>query len=418
MIFTAFICPIRRSILLGLALCFAVHCNTTALRACPFCPALQPTLAQQREEAEWCLIGEALPPREAANAKTVRQAIRIHRPLKSPAQAEPPREVELQLTEPLPTGQLLVLFGTSPRGGDLPRWTNVRVNEIGLAYLARLPDLRQPPAERLAYVAPYLEHDERLIAEDAAQEFAHADLADVRAALNRFDYAKIRGWLISPEIRAEHKGFYGLLLGMSCAAAKQVTENGGAKLNPKPVSAEISTAEISLNRDLLARLAFEKQTDFRAGYDGVLAGYLLANGAEGIATIAEKLLDYPNTPTGDARHAAAALRFYHEYGPADMRPAVAAATAKLLTREECAAAAITDLARWKAWAETERIAAIASRPGIDAPTKRAAVGYLKASPQERAGELLARLRAADPAGVEGAENALRALQGKANSATK
>ncbi len=42
-----------------------IFSTSTLLRACPFCPALEPTLAQLREDSAVCLLGET----RAANTR-------------------------------------------------------------------------------------------------------------------------------------------------------------------------------------------------------------------------------------------------------------------------------------------------------------------------------------------------------------
>ena len=52
----------------------------------------------------------------------------------------------------------------------------------------------------------------------------------------------------------------------------------------------------------------------RAGFDGVLGGYLMLTGERGLRQIESRYLQTPQAAGGDVRHALTALRFYHEYG--------------------------------------------------------------------------------------------------------
>ncbi len=67
------------------------------------------------------------------------------------------------------------------------------------------------------------------------------------------------------------------------------------------------------NRDVLARLVNAPADDFRAGFDGVLGGYLMLAGTTGLAHVERRLFANPQARAGDVRHAATALRFVHEF---------------------------------------------------------------------------------------------------------
>jgi hypothetical protein len=233
----------------------------------------------------------------------------------------------------------------------------------------------------LAYFARFLEHADRDIARDAYLEFAHAPYEDVLAVADKFDFADFRRWLQSAAVPDERKGFYAVVLGMATRDRDR-----------------------SENASLLKRLIVEDRADFRAGFDGILAGYLLLSGETGLRLIEQRLFANDQAPHGDVRHATKAVRFYYEYGPEALHGPIARATARLVERPEFAAAAITDLARWQHWHVLDRVAAMYDQKAFaDGPTHRAIIGYLKACPKAEADEALERLRKLDPTGVAAAE---------------
>ncbi len=186
---------------------------------------------------------------------------------------------------------------------------------------------------------------------------------------------------------AWRKGFYGLALGLSTDAATR-----------------------QANAEFLRRLVVAPQDDFRAGFDGILGGYLLLAGQEGLQLVESRYLADPRAADGDVRHTMTALRFYREYGHEIPPERLCAALERLLDRSEFAAAAITDLARWKAWNAAGRIARLYTA-GAEATTRRAVVGYLLACPTPEAARELARLRTLDEGGVAEAQRILSQTTG-------
>ncbi len=357
------------------------------LQACPFCPALEPTLAQLREDSAVCLLGEA-------RASTVdgKQPFLIQQRFKGESFA-PQSLTTLPMAKPLPAGELRLLFGEEPSvaGSTEREWTLKPAEETLLAYFARAPQPRQPSKDRLPYFAKYLENPEPAIAADALMEFAHADLTQVREIAASFKSADVRAWLADENVRAEHKGFYGLLLG---------------------VLAQEQPRERAENLALLEKLVFAPGNDYRVGHDGMIAGYLLAGGKESFAELDKRLFSKPDAPPGDLKHAVAALRFYYEYGAADLRAQTIATMTLLAQKPVTAAAAIIDLTRWQAWDALPQIATMYDHTQTDAVIKRAVVGYLRRCPEPAGKATLDKLREKDPAGVATAEAVLERMTGK------
>ncbi len=254
--------------------------------------------------------------------------------------------------------------------------------------MSRSPSLKTPTIERLHYFANYLEHADPLVAEDAYLEFGHAPFDVVARMADALSGRKLRKWLVDPAVPEARKGFYGLAIALAAPPAERA-----------------ATAAF-LREQIMA-----PANDFRAGFDGVLGGYLLLAGMPGLELIESRYLANPNSADGDVRHALTALRFYHEFGREIPRPRLAQAAAALLDRGEFAAEVITDLARWEAWDSLPDVVRIYSLPTTDARTRRAVVGYLLACPDAEARHALARLRSADPAGVDAAEEVLSRTSG-------
>jgi len=363
-----------------IAMCLAPLAPSGAA-ACPFCVALEPTLAQKSEAARASLIGEVL-----STAKSGSASLKVHRVLTGEKVLAGKSDIEIKLAAAPQSGTLVVLFGDGRDGDPLEKltWTWLKLDEASYAYLARLPLLKVPQPERLAYFARFLEHADPLLARDAYLEFAHASFADVEAVADKLPLARLREWIGDERMRPERKGFFALALGLARDPADRVT-----------------------NAELLKKLILDPEDDFRAGFDGIIGGYLLLAGEPGLELIESRYMANPAARDGDVRHAVLAVRFYYEFGRDIPRERLCRAIRNLLARPEFAAAAITDLARWQDWQPLARIAALYENKAYAEPAiRRAIVGYLLTSPQGAAGAALARLRAADPEGVGAAEQAI------------
>jgi hypothetical protein len=349
--------------------------------ACPFCTAIAPTLCQLREQAAVTALAEV-----EAQPATGRSTLRLHRVLNGAGRLEGKKTLDIALDVAAKPGRLLLIFGSGPEDtatGELT-WHAVVVNETSYAYFARSPSLKTAASQRLRYFAPFLEHADALIAQDAYLEFGHAPFDEVEHVADILPLSRMRGWLTDAKIPPDRKGFYGLALGIG----------GDAPMR-------------RANMEFLQGLILAPDDDFRAGFDGILGGYLMLAGAKGLDLIETRYLANPRAADGDVRHALTAVRFYHEYGSDIAAARLQSAVGHLLKRPEFAEAAITDLARWKDWSSVEAIFGLYARMAYAQPAiRRAIVGYLLACPLPGAALALARLRETDPQGVVAAEQTL------------
>lgn len=387
------LCPNRRDRLstasIAVGAIALTACLTLAAAACPFCNAVKPTLSQQRDTAAVVVLAEALDKPDASANRL--QSFRIHSVLKGKKRLSSADSLRITPDAPLKEGSLglLLASGTDDATIDELQWTAIPLDETAYAYVFRQPSLLVPNPERLKYFARFLENRNPLVADDALQEFAHASFDDTVQAARTLPMADLRRWLVDPQVPPARKGFYGLALGLATDAADRKT-----------------------NEELLHRQIVASASDFRAGFDGVLGGYLLLTGPKGLELLDSRYFANPKAAIGDVQHAMRALRFYHQFGHGIEPLRQAEALAHALDRAEFAAAAITDLARWQYWPIVAKVSALYARKGYGDPLiHRAIVGYLKACPQPEAATALAHLRAADPQGVAEAEKWLEIFTG-------
>ena len=353
-------------------------CVTVAVEsagACPFCGVVSPSLSERRDAALTVAIGEPAGPGDRADG-VLWQPFHVRQPLRGSVGTG--IVVRARVTGPVEGTALLL--ETAPA-----RWEALEADETLLAHVARAPPTSDPPAGRLAWFAARLEHPDRRIAEDAFAEFGRAPFAAVRAAAGALDAAQLRAWIAEPGIDERRRGLYGLALGV--VAAGDATGVDHAACSAALRAAVAAPAD-----------------DFRAGFDGILAGLLVADGPSGLSAIEDRGLFSPHARAGDVRHLLAALRFaWQELADTLPREATAAATARLLAHPAVAADATVDLARYEAWRPAGEVAALWETLGRDDPlVRRAVAGYLSACPLAEARATAARIAAADPAAWQAA----------------
>ncbi|MFM7242702.1 MAG: hypothetical protein ACKO40_00815 [Planctomycetaceae bacterium] len=354
----------------------------SAAAACPFCGPVGRSLAERRDAAVAVLIATAERPAARDADGLLVQPFTVLAALRGDVPSE--ARVEAARVEASAPGTA-VLFGVI--AGDRRRWEAIPADETLIDHVARAPAVEEPAERRLRWFVPRLEHPSEAIAADAFTEFGLAPFESVRAVADTFDVARLRAWLADDGLDPRRRGFYGLALGLAARSS----------------DAAARTAAI----EALRAAVDAPGSDLRAWYDGILAGFLVADGAAALADLADRGLFAATTRAGDARHALAALRFAWE-SLRDTIPqdSVAAAAAGLLDNPAVAADAAVDLARYQRWDDLDRVAALWTSLGHDDPLiRRAVAGYLEACPLPAAAAHRERLAGADPVAWQAARAA-------------
>jgi len=357
-------------------------CIPATAIACPFCGTVGQSLSQRRDEAAVVAVAEAEGGATADATGFLSQRFRLDQLLRGNADAAVVgATVAARVVGPA-TGTA-VLFGTELAGGAAAdsrrRWSAVAADETLLGYVATAPAISQPAAERLRWFATRLEHRDPAIAADAYTEFGLATFADVRTAAAAIAPARLRAWVQEPGIDARRRGLYGLLLGVVAATSE----------------------DAAVSRDCLDALhqAIEAPADdFRAGFDGLLAGVLVAEGEHGLDFLTGRGLFGRDARPLDQRHLLAALRFaWESLTDTIPRERIIAATATLLVSPAVAADATVDLARYQAWDKVADVSRLWDSFGTNDPlVRRAVAGYLTACPLPTATHELERIRSQHP----------------------
>ncbi len=369
----------------ALFVCGLVISRAAVAVGCPFCGVVGESLAQRRDRAALVAVAEADGKAEPDAAGlpvqpfTVRQMIRGETDGGGESRAVVARV-------PAAVEGMAIIFGDPAEAAGRRSWSAIAADEVVIGHVVTAPPVNEPAEQRLVWFAKRLEHPDPVIATDAFTEFGLAPYEAVRAAAGAFDAERLRRWVRDGTGDQRRRGFYGLALGLVAAT--------------RPAEREETVAVL---REAISAPA----DDFRAGFDGLLAGLLVAEGEAGLAFLDARGLFGAEARAVDQRHALAALRFaWESLATSIPQPAVAAATRRLLATPVVAADAAIDLARYREWTAMHEVAALWHTTGRDDPlVRRAVAGYLTACPLPEARRQLEAIRAADPQRLEAAVQA-------------
>ncbi len=246
-------------------------------------------------------------------------------------------------------GDLFLLIGTQAQAF---KWSNqLKVTETSFNYIVQSPSPKVAPQKRLAYFLKFLESPDELVSSDAYAEFSSASYADVITIRDKMPVEKVRKWALSKETSPTRLSLYGLMLGLC-----------GNDDDARALKARIN----------------EKTEDFRLGVDGLISGYLLLSGPEGLDFIDESKLKNKSIPFSETYAAMQALRFIWTDGEGVIeKDRLLASMRLLLDQPGLADLVIGDLARWKDWSVQEQLMGLYDVDEYDIPcVKRAIVRYM------------------------------------------
>ena len=407
-----------------LAAAFLVAATTAA--ACPFCAAPSLTLSEQVNQADVAVVAEWAAAQEADADNAASTTFRVVRPLKggeSLDQSEPVKTVVYRAGEPGDLFLLLASFeddakaddaagddasgdeAAEAEGGDAAdgdsegqaagaaprplRWSGpVEITAAVAEYLDAAPAVDAPEQERLAYYLKFLEDADETVATDAYSEFAGAPYDAVVPLAEQMDTAKLRRWLTDEDVTPTRLGLYGMMLGLS-----------GDESDAAAMLEIINTPT----------------DEFRLGIDGIMGGYILLTGEEGLSEIEQSKLLARDIPFNETYAAMQALRFLWKYAEGTVpKERLRQSMRLLLQRPDMADLVIADLARWKDWSLVDSLDGLYDAEGFEMPAiKRAIIRYYltatktkKDAPSDEvkaaAEEKLEALKEADPKTYESA----------------
>ncbi len=371
--------------------------TTQVALSCPFCSAPSLTLTEQLDASQVTALvqwtgGKESNRDEGFTGTTDYKIVKIERDESNTLAVD--QTVTLDRFRPGKEGDLFLLLGTVIE--EKIEWGSpLEVTETSYNYMTQAPSKETPTVERIQYFIKFLEYPDTLIATDAYGEFANAPYEDIVPLAPLMPREKLREWLNDPQVTPTRNGLFGLMLGL-CG---------------KEEDAEFLKLKI-----------MEPTEDFRLGIDGVMSGYLLLTGAEGLDLIDAEKLSNRKVPFSETFAAMQALRFMWTYSPERIAPErLRDSMELLLERPNLSDLVIVDLARWEDWDIMDSLMTLYDREEYDVPSiKRAIVRFLliaeKDTPAKEASaesdqpqhvvkakEYLAQLKERDPEIVEKAK---------------
>jgi len=349
-------CGVVASLILVLAI-FAPAPAT----GCPFCSAPSLTLGEQYAKADAAVLvqwvsGE-MPTKEKLGSTTFEIMQVARTPVKS---IEKGKKLTLERYRPGKKGDLSLLLGSRARADALEWGSPLDVTAAGFDYVVEAPPGDAKPEKRLSYYLKFLEHPDRLVADDAYAEFANAPYKEIARLAKQFPRESLRKWVVSPDVLPTRIGLYGLMLGL-CG---------------NDDDAALMEAKIN-----------ETTEGFRLGIEGLMGGYLLLTGEKGLEVIEKSKLESKDVPFSETYAAMQALRFLWTYGGGRIpTERLQQSMRLLLERPEVTDLVVQDLARWKDWSVQSRLMDLYGAEGYEIPSiKRAIIRYMIASTKDVAG---------------------------------
>lgn len=241
-------------------------------------------------------------------------------------------------------GDLYLLLGTRNTTGTIDWEPPTEITETGYYYVMQAPSPELPKSKRLAYYLKFLETSNKFIADDAYNEFALAAFDDVIPLVDKLPLDKLRKWLADPKTPRTHLGLYGILLGL---------------------------AGMPKDADLLKSAFINKRNEYSLGVEGIITGYLLLQGSDGVRTLEKQVLQKPDAGADVVYPVLQALDLVWTYGR-DRVPETDLIHAMriLLDNPTVRDFAVVGLSRWKDWASTQRLIEMYEAGGPDTDNLR------------------------------------------------
>lgn len=383
--------------------------------ACPFFPGSSTPLTETLSQSEIAILGAWVSAGEGTlkkSGKTIFEVREIvHQADKSKLKVG--TQITLNQHHPGKKGNLVLLLGTKKKWnllfllgakGTSIDWSYpIEVTETSFHYISQAPTPKEKTIKRLRYFLKFLEYPDQMISNDAHAEFANATYEDIIPLAMYLPREKIRKWIVDPDTPVTRLGLYGLLLGL-CAE-----------------ESDIAFMEAKI---------LETPKEFRQGIEGMMAGYLLQTGADGLDKIDEAKLIPKEAPFSETYAAMQAMRFMWYYGNGLIgKERLRSSMRRLLDRPDMADLAVANLAKWNDWSvldrlmnmygTQDRLMKMNGKGDYDIPPiKWAIVRYLLVASQgknkkglgpdpataEKAKELLDKLRKEDPQTIKSVEH--------------
>jgi hypothetical protein len=246
-------------------------------------------------------------------------------------------------------GDLFLLLGDV---GAKVTWSRpTAMTEKAFVYIRKTPS-PWDDSSSIPYYIEHLESPDKLIATDVFEVLSRIPPADLTRFRDRISRDAVRRWVESPETPPNRLSLYGLLLGLT------------------------GTPD---DRDYLEKRILTPTGEFRAGLDGLMLGYLLLAGEDGLRKLEDAKFRDPKAVFSETYGAMQAiLQMWKSGDDTISKPRLCKSMRLLLGRPELADLAVSNLTRFQDWQAMEQVVALYDAPADNnaKATKRAVVRYL------------------------------------------
>ncbi len=344
----------------------------THVAACPSCGPPQMTLSEQFAKAEAAVLAQWVSGEMSTREKLGSTTYEILQVARTPAKSsdsgkgdsakgiEKGKQLSLERYRAGKKGDLVLILGSRLRSDSIEWGSPLDVTVASYNYIVEAPALDLKPEQRLAYYLKFLEHPDRMIADDAYGEFANAPYKAIAPLAKQFPHDSLRKWLMSPDVPVSRTGLYGIMLGL-CGNQDDA--------------------------DLMRAKIMDCSQDFRLGIDGVMFGYIMLAGEQGLQEIEKSRLQNKDVAFSETYAAMQALRHMWTYADGRIsKERLRTSMRLLLSRPEVADLVITDLGRWKDWSIQERLMEMYGADEYNIPSiKRSIIRYMIGSTKDVSG---------------------------------
>lgn len=346
--------------------------------ACPFCESDTAPIGYEVDQAAISVLArltriptqeevEAAPPDRPALA-----VFQIEEVLKGAEHLDRQQQIEMPYIGKDPVGSLFLINGYEPPETfwSAPLALSPRARQ----YMKQVMELPAEGPRRYAFFLKYLQDEEKLLADDAYNEFARAPYETVAQLGEYVPRGKVLRWIADRSITAAHRRLYLVLL---------------------------STCRQTADAEVLEPLLRSEDPADRAVLDSLIACYLTLRGEAGLPLVEAMYLHNPQAEFADRYAAIRALRFHGQEEMIIPRQRVIEAFRPLVDDPKTAEMVMDDLARWQDWSVLDKLPDLFRREAEDAFWVRVPVArYLLACPAPKAADMLAELEQLDPNAVQ------------------
>lgn len=253
-------------------------------------------------------------------------------------------------------------------------------------YALAAPDPKQEDSRRVPYFLRNLNSSDRQISDDAFVELERAPMRAIVASAKLIPREFVAARLQDDATDKLRVGLYGQMLGLAGNESDQ-----------------------KLLRRMIENAPSGKDS-FAAGMEGIVGGYLLLTGTDGLDWIEETWMtdsSNPENPFWQTYSAIQAVHFMWRYGARQIsRPRLRESMRLLLDNPDLADFAISNLAEWEDWSLHDRLQAMMDNPKYEElAVKCAIIRYMMISMQ-----VPPEVQAHDPARFRMAERFIRELR--------